>query len=163
VMHFMTEEFGNAGSRTHEYGLRAKQGVQHAREQVAAVVSAKSEEVIFTSGATESNNLALLGLAQHGDRVRKRHIITTAIEHKAVLEPLEELARKGFEVTVLPVTHGGHTPRLGDAREQRDWRVATAGRDRRSNGQARGLPSCGCCARLWEGIRPPAFRTDRSH
>lgn len=107
VMHFMAEEYGNAGSRTHEYGLRAKQAVQRARDQVAAVVNAKSEEVVFTSGATESNNIALLGLARHGEQTGKKHIVTTAIEHKAVLEPLEDLESRGFEVTVLPVTRGG--------------------------------------------------------
>ena len=66
VLHYMREEFGNAGSRTHEYGTAAKKAVQHAREQVAQVVAASPDEVIFTSGATESNNLALLGLREHG-------------------------------------------------------------------------------------------------
>lgn len=63
VLHWMTEDFGNAGSRTHEYGTRAKKGVQDARSFLAASVGAKTEELIFTSGATESNNIALLGLA----------------------------------------------------------------------------------------------------
>jgi len=94
-------DYGNAGSRTHEYGLRAKKAVQKAREQVAAVVDAKPDEVIFTSGATESNNIAILGLAQHGNATQRRHIISTAIEHKAVLEPLEHLQDQGFEVTLL--------------------------------------------------------------
>ncbi len=98
---FIHEEFGNAGSRTHEFGTRAKQAVQKARDQVAAVVKCQREEVIFTSGATESNNLAILGLREHGEQTGKRHIIATAIEHKAVLEPLEHLARKGFAVTLL--------------------------------------------------------------
>src|SRR4051812_14687287 len=98
VMRFMTEEFGNAGSRTHQYGARAKQAVNRAREQVARVVDAKTEEVVFTSGATESNNLAILGLASFGEKNNLRHIITTQIEHKAVLEPLEFLASRGFEV-----------------------------------------------------------------
>jgi len=66
VLHFMTEEFGNAGSRTHDFGAHAKKAVEHAREQVAAVVKAKRDEVVFTSGATESNNIAILGLAPHG-------------------------------------------------------------------------------------------------
>ena len=100
-LHFVREEFGNAGSRTHEYGTRAKQAVQRARDQVAAVVGCQREEVIFTSGATESNNLAILGLRAHGEKVGRKHIITTAIEHKAVLEPLEHLAANGFEVTLL--------------------------------------------------------------
>ena len=104
---YLTEEFGNEGSRTHEFGARAKQAVQKARDQVAAVVGAKREDVIFTSGATESNNLAILGLAAYGEEHGKKHVITTAIEHKAVLEPMEELARRGFEVTVLPVGADG--------------------------------------------------------
>jgi cysteine desulfurase len=100
-LHFVREEFGNAGSRTHEYGTRAKQAVQRARDQVAAVVKCQREEVIFTSGATESNNLALLGLREHGEKSGRKHIVTTAIEHKAVLEPLEHLAERGFTVTIL--------------------------------------------------------------
>ena len=67
----------------------------------------RPEEVVFTSGATESNNLAILGLADHGTHAGRRHIISTQIEHKAVLEPLEEMARRGFEVTLLPPTAGG--------------------------------------------------------
>src|SRR6266566_6606691 len=77
---FVREEFGNAGSRTHEYGARAKQAVQRARDQVAAVVKCQREEVIFTSGATESNNIAPLGLREHGEKTRRKHIIATAIE-----------------------------------------------------------------------------------
>src|SRR5262249_10430817 len=100
-LHFVREEFGNAGSRTHEFGTRAKHAVQRARDQVAAVVKCQREEVIFTSGATESNNLALLGLREHGEKTRRKHIISTAIEHKAVLEPLEHLTRQGFSVTLL--------------------------------------------------------------
>jgi cysteine desulfurase len=107
VIRFMTEEYGNAGSRTHEFGARAKQAVQNARDQVASLVKAKRDEVIFTSGATESNNLALLGLARHGTDTGHRHIVSTLIEHKAVLEPLEELASRGFEVTLVPPTSGG--------------------------------------------------------
>lgn len=107
VIRFMIEEFGNAGSRTHEYGVRAKQSVGRAREQVASVVKAKAEEVIFTSGATESNNLAILGLAPFGEKHNHRHIVTTQIEHKAVLEPLEFLAKKGFEIDFLPPTSAG--------------------------------------------------------
>lgn len=99
---YLVEEFGNEGSRTHEFGARAKQAVQKARDAVAALVCSKREEVIFTSGATESNNLAILGLAAHGLEAGKRHIVSTAIEHKAVLEPLEEMERRGFEVTLVP-------------------------------------------------------------
>src|SRR5678816_366633 len=98
---YLREEFGNAGSRTHEFGTRAKQAVQRARDQVATLVKCQREEVIFTSGATESNNLALLGLREHGQKTGRRHIISTAIEHKAVLEPFEYLGQHGFEVTLV--------------------------------------------------------------
>ncbi len=105
---YVSEEFGNEGSRTHEYGARAKQAVQSARDKVAAVVSCKRDEVIFTSGATESNNLAILGLKDHGIATGRRHVITSTIEHKAVLEPCDELERLGFEVTRLPVSAHGY-------------------------------------------------------
>ena len=98
---WLTEGIGNAGSRTHEYGVRAKRLVQSAREQVAAVVGVTSDEVLFTSGATESNNIALLGLAPHGRSAARRHIVSTAIEHKAVLEPLQALEALGFEVSLV--------------------------------------------------------------
>ncbi|MFB7753810.1 cysteine desulfurase DndA [Streptomyces sp. NPDC056121] len=102
VLHWMTEDFGNAGSRTHEYGARAKKAVQQARSFIAGTVQAKTEEVIFTSGATESNNIALLGLAPYGETTGRKHIITSAIEHKAVIEPLEHLRdTRGFEVDFL--------------------------------------------------------------
>ena len=103
----MTYEFGNSGSRTHGYGQIAKERVARAREQVAAVVSASPDEVTFTSGATESNNLAILGLAAAGEKSGHRHIVSTQIEHKAVLEPLAVLASRGFEVTLVPPTSGG--------------------------------------------------------
>jgi cysteine desulfurase len=102
VIKYMRDEYGNAGSRTHEYGARAKQAVERAREQVAAVVEAQPEEVIFTSGATESNNLAILGLRDEGLKTRRRHVVTTMIEHKSVLEPFAELAKSGFDVTYVP-------------------------------------------------------------
>jgi cysteine desulfurase len=101
VLHWMTEEFGNAGSRTHEYGSRAKRAVQQARQYLAGTFNAEVDELIFTSGATESNNIALLGLAPHGEESGRRHIITSAIEHKAVIEPLEYLQTRGFEVDFI--------------------------------------------------------------
>ena len=103
MLRYFTDDFGNEGSRTHEFGARAKQAVQKARDQVAAVVSAKREEVIFTSGATESNNLAILGLRAAGEEQGKKHIITTTIEHKAVLEPCDALERDGFAVSRVSV------------------------------------------------------------
>lgn len=107
LLHYLTEEYGNEGSRTHEFGARAKQAVQKARDQVAMVVRAQRDEVIFTSGATESNNLAILGLRQAGVESGRRHIITTQIEHKAVLEPCEALEAEGFEIERLPVGSSG--------------------------------------------------------
>ena len=107
VLRYLAVEFGNSGSRTHDYGARAKKAVERARDQVAAVVRAKHEEVIFTSGATESNNLAILGLAPHGEASQRRHIVSSLIEHKAVLEPLEALGKRGFEVTLIRPNKGG--------------------------------------------------------
>lgn len=107
VRGYMVEEFGNEGSRTHEFGACAKQAVQKARDQVAAVVGVGRDEVLFTSGATEANNLAILGLADHGITTSRKHLITTAIEHKAVLEPFQELERRGFELTVVPSSKDG--------------------------------------------------------
>ena len=105
-----TEEPGNAGSRTHEYGTRAKRLIQNAREQIASVVRSKPEEVIFTSGATESNNIAIFGLASCGNTQNRRHIVSTAIEHKAVLEPLQALEKQGFEVTLVSPDASGAVP-----------------------------------------------------
>ena len=98
---YLEDEFGNSGSRTHEYGAKAKSAVAKARAAVAEMLGADDDEVIFTSGATESNNLAILGLAEYGLREGKRHLITSAQEHKAVLEPIEKLRSRGFEVTML--------------------------------------------------------------
>ena len=103
---YMRDEFGNAGSRTHDYGVRAKRAVDRARRQVAEVAAARPEEVLFTSGATESNNLALLGVARAAGP-SKRHILSAGTEHKAVLEPLEQLEKEGFEVELLPVDERG--------------------------------------------------------
>jgi cysteine desulfurase len=107
LLRYLTEDFGNEGSRTHEYGARAKKAVQRARDQVGAVVGATRDEVIFTSGATESNNLAILGLADAGLDSGRTHVITSAIEHKAVLEPFEALEKRGFEVTRLGSDRSG--------------------------------------------------------
>lgn len=113
LIHYFDTDFGNEGSRTHEYGSRAKQAVQKARDQVVAVVGAKRDEVVFTSGATESNNLAILGLAAHGRESGKLHLIGTRIEHKAVLEPLEAMEKQGFEVTWLSCDEQGRV-RVGE-------------------------------------------------
>lgn len=100
------ENYGNAGSTSHAFGWRAKDAVDAARESVAAAIGAAAREIVFTSGATESNNLAIHGAAQ---RVRRRgnHLISVTTEHKAVLDPLAKLGRRGFEVTLLPVVPDG--------------------------------------------------------
>src|SRR5206468_3469111 len=99
--------FGNAGSRTHEYGSRAKKVIEQARGQVAQVVAADPAEVIFTSGATEADNLAILGLAEHGRANDRMHIVASCLEHKAVLEPLGALAKSGFTVDYVPADETG--------------------------------------------------------
>jgi cysteine desulfurase len=105
---YFLEEIGNAGSRTHVYGQRAKDAVDRARQQVADLLGARSDEILFTSGATESNNLVLLGLIRHGLAAGRKHVLATAIEHKSVLEPLDKLREAGLEVELLPVTAAGY-------------------------------------------------------
>jgi cysteine desulfurase len=100
-------ELGNAGSRTHIYGQKAKNAVDRARDQVASLLGQKGEEIVFTSGATESNNLVLLGLVIHGIGSSRKHVLATCIEHRSVLGPLDKLRALGFEVELLPVTAGG--------------------------------------------------------
>lgn len=107
MMRFFDFEFGNPGSRTHAYGTRAKVAVNEARRHIARVVEAQPEDVIFTSGATESNNVAIFGLAHHGRKRGLTHIVTTQIEHKAVLEPCHRLGEEGFEVTVVAPNERG--------------------------------------------------------
>ena len=103
---WFSQHFGNAGSRTHVFGLQAHAATERAREQLGNALGASPKEIVWTSGATESNNLAILGVAR-ALREKGRHIVTTAIEHKAVLDPCQQLAREGFEITVLPVDADG--------------------------------------------------------
>jgi cysteine desulfurase len=98
----LTEQFGNAASRTHAFGWSAAKLAEGARELLAAGIGAHSEEIIFTSGATESNNLAIKGAARAPWR-RGNHIVTCATEHKAVLDPCQALSREGVVTTILPV------------------------------------------------------------
>jgi len=107
INHYLTIDFGNEGSHTHEFGSTAKKAVQEARDNIVSLVDASRNEIIFTSGATESNNIAILGLKEFGIKNNKKHIITSTIEHKAVLEPIEELRKLGFEIDVLPVDKSG--------------------------------------------------------
>lgn len=102
--------FGNPASRSHLFGWRAEEAVEEARLQVASLINADSREIVWTSGATEANNLALKGVA-HAYRQKGRHIITSMIEHKAVLDPCKQLEKDGFEVTYLqPDVHGVISP-----------------------------------------------------
>lgn len=106
LLPYLTENFGNASSKSHCFGWKAEHAVEKARGQVARLLGATSAEIIFTSGATESNNTVLLGVAEkYADR--GKHLITTCIEHKCVLEAAKYLERRGFEVTYLPVTPEG--------------------------------------------------------
>jgi cysteine desulfurase len=124
MLPYLTEAFGNAGSTTHSFGQTAKEAVDAARQQIAAAIGARPKEIVFTSGATESNNLAIKGVAGKLAE-RGRHIISVATEHPAVLDPLRALARRGFDVTLLPVTQSPD-PRAGLIRVEQ---VAEALRD----------------------------------
>ncbi len=102
MLPYFTERYGNAASLTHSFGQEAEEAVEKARQQVADLIGAHPREIVFTSGATESNNLALKGVAALY-RPKGDHLITVATEHKAVLDPLRRLGREGWQVTVLPV------------------------------------------------------------
>ncbi|HEY9654103.1 MAG TPA: aminotransferase class V-fold PLP-dependent enzyme, partial [Crinalium sp.] len=106
MLPYFTEHFGNAASVSHLYGWEAEAGVQQARETVATAIGATPEEIVFTSGATEANNLAIKGIAE-AYLSKGRHIVTIATEHSAVLDPCRYLQTLGFEVTVLPVQQDG--------------------------------------------------------
>jgi len=106
MMPYFTHKFGNAHSRSHSYGWEAEEGVEKARVQVAKLIGADEKEVIFTSGATESNNLAIKGVAEFY-KDRRNHIVTTVTEHKCVLDTCRHLEQQGFEVTYLPVQKNG--------------------------------------------------------
>jgi cysteine desulfurase len=106
---YFTEQFGNPASDDHLFGAKAKQGAEEAREQIADAINCRKEEVIFTSGATESDNLAIRGAAEYAKKHgRGNHLITSAVEHEAVLKVCEALEQEGFEVTYLPVDEQGH-------------------------------------------------------
>jgi cysteine desulfurase len=113
---YFVEEFGNAASRTHQFGWRAAEAVKIAREKIAQLINAEPEEIIFTSGATESDNLAIKGVT-HAYAEKGKHIITCVTEHKAVLDSCKRLESEGFQVTYLPVGRDGRVdlPRLIEA------------------------------------------------
>ena len=107
MLPYFTENFGNAASRSHVFGWRAEEAVEHARERIATLIGAQSEkEIVFTSGATESDNLALKGVAEFY-KDKGNHIVTTVIEHKAVLDACKRLEKEGFSVTYLGVGKDG--------------------------------------------------------
>jgi cysteine desulfurase len=106
MLPYFTNQFGNAASRNHSFGWQAEQGVDTAREQVAALINATPKEIIFTSGATESDNLAIKGVAEMY-REQGNHIITAVTEHKAVLDTCKRLEKHGCQVTYLPVSKEG--------------------------------------------------------
>ena len=106
MLPYFTEHFGNAASRNHEFGWTAEQAVNQARERIAKLIGASAKEIIFTSGATESDNLAIKGVAEM-HRAKGDHIITQATEHKAVLDTCARLEKRGYRVTYLPVQKDG--------------------------------------------------------
>jgi len=103
---YLTDRFGNSASRSHQYGWEAERAVEEAREQVAALVQADPKEIVWTSGATESNNLAIKGAA-HFYKGKGRHLVTVKTEHKSVLDTMRALEREGFEVTYLDAEPDG--------------------------------------------------------
>src|SRR5215207_1074291 len=107
MLPYFTQKFGNAASRSHAFGWTAEEAVDVARERIAKLLGAQSEkEIVFTSGATESNNLALKGVAEFY-KDKGDHIITTVIEHKAVLDTCKRLEKEGYKVTYLGVDKHG--------------------------------------------------------
>lgn len=106
MLPYFSEKFGNPHSRNHKYGWDAEKAVEDARAEIASLINASPKEIVFTSGATESNNLALKGVA-HFYKSKKNHIITSQIEHKCILETCRHLEQEGFEITYLPVETNG--------------------------------------------------------
>jgi cysteine desulfurase len=104
---YFGETYGNAGSTNHSFGAEARDAVEAAREKTAAALGASPREIVFTSGATESNNLAIFGIAER-QRRKGSHIVSVVTEHNAVLDPLAHLAGQGIDVTLLPVQSAGN-------------------------------------------------------
>ena len=103
---YMNEVYGNPSS-LHSTGQAAKEALENARQRIAAILNAEPREILFTSGGSEGDNQAILSAAEHGERKGKRHIISTAFEHHAVLHTLDKLKKKGFEITLLDVHEDG--------------------------------------------------------
>jgi cysteine desulfurase len=125
MLPWFTQKFGNPHSSSHAFGREAADAVEKAREQVAALIGAEAREIVFTSGATESNNLAIKGAARF-QRGRKHHVVTLATEHKCVIESCRQLEREGFRVTFLPVRPDGllDMGALADAIEEKTLLVS---------------------------------------
>ncbi|CAI2299722.1 unnamed protein product [Caenorhabditis sp. 36 PRJEB53466] len=107
MLPYMINDFGNPHSRTHSYGWKAEEGVEEARKYIADLIKADPRDIVFTSGATESNNLAIKGVAKFRKQSGKNHLITLQTEHKCVLDSCRYLENEGFKVTYLPVDNGG--------------------------------------------------------
>ncbi len=156
---WLRENFGNPASRSHSFGWTAEKAVDQAREQVAALVNCDPRELIWTSGATESINLALKGAARFY-KDKGKHLVTVKTEHKATLDTMRELERDGFEVTYLDVEENGlvdfakleaalqarYDLGVGDVRQQRDRRHSGYRSDRRAHSLARHRVSRRRCA-----------------
>src|SRR5437868_11701737 len=106
MLPYFTQNFGNAASRTHQFGWTADAAVKQARQRVASLIGARPEEIVFTSGATESDNLAIKGVAAQY-RNKGNHVVTAVTEHKAVLDSCKHLEGQGYEVTYLGVQPDG--------------------------------------------------------
>ena len=165
---WLREHFGNPASRSHAWGWEAEEAVEKARVQVATLIGADPREIVWTSGATESNNLAIKGAANFYQS-RGKHLITVKTEHKAVLDTMRELERQGFEVTYLDVQEDGLLDLdrfkaalrpdtivvVGDVRQQRDRRDPGRGRHRRDVPRARHhLPRRRGAGDRQGGVRP---------
>src|SRR6185503_15514940 len=134
MLPYLQAKFGNPSSRSHAYGWEASKAVEAARDQVATLIGAEPGEIVFTSGATESDNLAIKGVAE-ARRGRGRHVVTVLTEHKAVLDSCNHLEDCGFEVTFLSARHDSCNHHGGEQRDRsapadcRDWRNLPPTRD----------------------------------